>query len=481
MLVRHRRALAGTLAAVMASATLALVPGAVAAPPPDRPAPAARGNSTPGDQPLPGYTISNPPLTPLTVEGRPTRVLQGVHQNAGYTIEVPARWNGELVMWAHGFRGSGRVLTVDPPGFGLRERMLRQGYAWAASSYAENDYDVRTGVVTTKGLADLAARQLRRKPARTYLAGVSMGGHVIARSLEQYPAAYDGALPMCGVLGDHALFDYFLDYNLAAQELADRRVYPPPPDYLTSDVPVIQQRLGLAGLRPGGPDTTNELGKQLRAVTTERSGGPRPGSDQAFAVWKDFLFTLYTPDNGGPLSANAGRLAQNVRTDYVPSTPVDLDAQIRRVAPTDPVSRRTRALTQIPRIEGKPRVPVLTLHNLGDLFVPFSMEQVYRREVEQQRRSQLLVQRAVRAAGHCEFTPAEAGRAWDDLTRWVESRGPGKGLAKGRRVAVPAGDEVLDRATLASPTYGCRFTDPAAYASPAAFPTRALYPPCPAS
>ena len=61
---------------------------------------------------------------------------------------------------------------------------------------------------------------------RTYIAGVSMGGHVIGRSLEQYPRFYDGALPMCGVLGDQELFDYFLDYNLVAQDLADRPAYP---------------------------------------------------------------------------------------------------------------------------------------------------------------------------------------------------------------------------------------------------------------
>src|SRR6476660_8866272 len=136
MSVSSRRALAGTLAALTAATTLTLVPtGAGVASPAPRAAATAR---VPGDQPLPGYTIANPPLAPLVVDGRPTRVLQGVHQHAAYDIEVPARWNGELVMWAHGYRGTGRVLTVDPPEFGLRERLLRQGYAWAASSYAEN-------------------------------------------------------------------------------------------------------------------------------------------------------------------------------------------------------------------------------------------------------------------------------------------------------------------------------------------------------
>lgn len=461
-LVSRRSRAAAALTGLALAASLANAPGAATAA--DRP--------RDGSEPLPGYTVSNPPLEPLVVEGEPTRVRQGVREHAAYTIEVPQDWNGELVLWAHGYRGTGTVLTVDPPGFGLRQRLLEQGYAWAASSYARNGYDVRTGVLTTRDLAGYAARLLRRsegeRPERTYVAGVSMGGHVIGRSLEQYPRFYDGALPMCGVLGDHELFDYFLSYNLLAQDLADVDAYPVPADYQSEVVPQIKSELGLGG--PIGAPITNPRGAQLRDLTTELSGGQRPGADVAFTVWKDFLFTLATPDDGGPLALNGGRLAQNLDTTYTPSTPVDVDATVERVAPSDPRLRRTRSLTAIPRIEGRPKVPVLTLHDLGDLFVPFSMEQVYAREAARRGQEELLVQRAVRAAGHCEFTDAEVARAWDDLTTWVESH---------RLQARPAGDDVLTPAVLAEPTYGCEFTDPAGYAQPQRYPTRALYPRCP--
>src|SRR5581483_11908615 len=95
---------------------------------------------TPGDQPLPGYTINNPTLAPVLVGGVLTTVRQGVHEHAAYDIEVPPHWNGELVMWAHGYRGQGFVLTVDPPGYLMRQKLLAQGYAWAASSYYDNGY-----------------------------------------------------------------------------------------------------------------------------------------------------------------------------------------------------------------------------------------------------------------------------------------------------------------------------------------------------
>ncbi|MEU1969111.1 hypothetical protein ABZ541_28880 [Micromonospora sediminicola] len=427
-------------------------------------APAAATGRDDGTGPLPGYTIVNPPLPPLVVDGAATTVRQGVHAHAGYIVEVPARWNGDLVMWAHGYRGQGTELSPEPPAFDLRQRLLSQGYAWASSSYDRNGYDIRSGVRGTRALADLFARTVRR-PHRVLIAGVSMGGHIIGRSLEQYPGYYAGALPMCGVLGDQELFDYFLDYNLVAQALAGVRAYPTPADYLTNAVPRIQVALGLAGLTPTGPDTTNALGKQLRAVTEARSGGPRPGADAAFAVWKDFLFGIATTDGGDSPAQRPGQLATNLFTRYTPNQPVNLNATVQRVAPENLRQRLSPGLTEVPRIAGRPTVPVLSLHDLGDLFVPFSMEQAYARDVAWHGRSRLLVQRAVRAAQHCEFSPVEAGAAWDDLTRWVRT---------GKR---PAGDAVTDPRAVAAPDFGCRFSDPAAWAAGAG--TRRLFPACP--
>ncbi|GLZ59440.1 hypothetical protein [Micromonospora sp. NBRC 107095] len=442
-----------------ATATLTLAVGLVGAAPA-----AATGRDARGGEPLPGYTIENPPLAPLVVGGKPTMVRQGVHRHAGYLIEVPARWNGDLVMWAHGYRGQGTVLSPEPPGFGLRQRLLEQGYAWASSSYDRNGFDIRSGVLGTKDLADHFARTVRR-PQHTYVAGVSMGGYVIGRSLEQYPGFYDGALPMCGVLGDQTLLDFYLDYNLVAQALAGVPAYPTPPDYLTNAVPRIQVALGLAGLTPTGPDTTTERGKQLRAITVNRSGGARPGADAAFAVWKDFLFSISVPTgSGNSPGQRPGQLSTNLLTRYTPNSPVHVNATVQRVAPENLRQRLLPTLTEVPRIAGRPTAPVLSLHGLGDLFVPFSMEQAYATDVARHGRSKLVVQRAIRATQHCEFTPAEAGAAWDDLVSWVRT---------GKR---PAGDTVTDPAVVARPDYGCRFSDQDAYA--AGVGTRRLYPAC---
>jgi pimeloyl-ACP methyl ester carboxylesterase len=356
------------------------------------------------------------------------------------------------------------VLTVDPPNFGLRNQMLGQGYAWAASSYYDNDYDVRAGVTTTHDLAQRFGT-LVGKPKQVLIAGLSMGGHVIGRSLEQYPGFYDGALPMCGVLGDQELFDFFLNYQLVAQALTDTRAYPPTADYLTTVVPRMQETLGLTKLTPGGPDTVTERGAQFRSVVTELTGGPRPGATPAFAFWKDFLFGLGVPaPAGSSLARDPSKVATNLDDRFRPNSPVDLNRKVQRVAPRDWLARLTPALTAVPKIAGRPAVPVLSLHGLGDMFVPFSMEQDYRADVAHNGQSKLLVQRAIRSVNHCEFSPNEATTAWNDLVAWVDHG------------TKPAGDAIDDRAVVAAPNFGCRFTDPAAYNGPG---TRKLFPPCP--
>ena len=98
-------------------------------------------------------------------------------------------------------------------------------------------------------------------------------------------------------------------------------------------------------------------------------------------------------------------------------------------------------------ITGDIRVPVLTLHNLGDLFVPVHNEIEYARRVADRGNSDLLVQRAIRGVNHCGFTPTELVTAFAELVAWVEF-----GLK-------PAGDNWLDPTEVADSEFGCTFTD----------------------
>jgi hypothetical protein len=93
------------------------------------------------------------------------------------------------------------------------------------------------------------------------------------------------------------------------------------------------------------------------------------------------------------------------------------------------------------------KVPVVSIHTLGDLYVPFSMEQIYKRRADKNGTSAMLVQRAIRGISHCDFTVAEQVAAVDAMLKW-EQQG-----------VKPAGDDVLTPATLADPQYGCKFSD----------------------
>src|SRR5512138_188795 len=82
--------------------------------------------------PPPAYFVDETKLPFNALPGTSTARFWGVHQGAGYQIEVPQPWNGMLVLYAHGFRGTGLELTVSRPR--IRAWLVQHGYAWAATS-----------------------------------------------------------------------------------------------------------------------------------------------------------------------------------------------------------------------------------------------------------------------------------------------------------------------------------------------------------
>lgn len=371
----------------------------------------------------------------------------GVHKNAGYRIEVPTSWNGDLVLYCHGYRGYVPELTVSNPS--IRQYLIDNGYAWAASSYSTNGYDVKAGVKDTHALAKYF-NGLVGKPRRIYIMGHSMGGHITGVAIEQYPKLFDGALPMCGVMGDCELFDYFLDYHVVAQWLTETEVdFPYPLDYETDIIPEMKEELGGA-VPPGFPLTLSTDGQKLRTATKYFSGGDRPFFDLSFMYWGNFLFTVGLDGTLGGIApgnvmGNMGAVYQLDDDPEISGEEQDLNEQVLRVEP-DPQGRHPNGLAHIPPISGNINIPVLSLHTIGDLFVPFLMEQIYAERVAAQGKSDLLVQRAIRDFGHCGFTTAEQESAFEDLVNWVVND------------VKPAGDEVLDPEVVADPCFGCNFT-----------------------
>jgi len=396
-------------------------------------------------QPPPAYFVDPAKLPFDALPGTSTTRLVGILDGAGYRIEVPVNWNGELVLYAHGFRGTGLELTVSNPR--IRQFLVTHGYAWGASSYSKNGYDVKQGVKDTHSLGELF-NSLVGHPSRTWITGHSMGGHIVGVAIEQYPSAYVGALPMCGVMGDNELFDYFLDYNLVAEALAGVQAqFPFPVDYATSVVPVVQAALGAPF-----PLALNTQGQALFGVTQNISGGPRPSFATSFFVWANFLFTVGV--TGGDIGVAPGNVQDNSNTIYqIDSDPalsdaeIALNAAVLRVS-ADPQGRHPNGLSNIPPISGQLPIPVVSLHTIGDLFVPFSMEQIYARRAAAQGAGDRLVTRAFRDHNHCGFAVPEEERAFADLVNWVVNG------------VTPAGDDILNPTAVADSKFGCQFSVP---------------------
>ena len=416
-------------------------------------APAALAGA--GDGPPPDYFVDESKLPFTALPGATAH--WGVHTGAGFRAEVPDNWNGSLVVWAHGFRGTGLELTVD--NHPLRALLIPLGFAWAASSYSRNDYDITTGVQDTHALIQ-RFNGLAGNPSRVYMTGASMGGHITAVSIEQYRNTYDAALPICGVVGDYALFDYFLDFNVAAQQLGTGASQFPvdPIPYTVVTVPTIKANLEAV---PGGwPIFLNADGQNLKNLTALRSGGFRPNFDEAWFFWNtfpdfatgpgNFLFDLAFGD--GTLPRTPGIGVDNAETVYQfdsdPNLTPDeqaLNDDVVRVS-RDPQGQRPDGLSQVPVVSGDIGIPVLSLHNLGDLFVPFHNEIEYASRVAANGKSDLLVQRAIRGVGHCDFTASELSTAFLDLVAWLEAG------------VKPGGDDFLDPANVADPLFGCAHT-----------------------
>lgn len=388
---------------------------------------------------------------------------------AGYRIEVPETWNGMLVMYAHGYRGEGEELTVGNPS--IRQHLLDEGYAWAASSYSTNYYDVRTGVEDTNELAlafnDIAEDNGRPLPAPTkiYIMGGSMGGHVTAAAIEEetYRTAnnkvqYNGAVPMCGVVGDTFEFQYLAQVTMAAQHFA-HMVNPDAPP-LTAipatnfDVNAINDVVWDTPPSISSLGVLSEEGEKMQALVRNLSGGQRPIADIGFRTYY-WGVVMGTGGRGGDVNGIlAGNLTGNAGVTYqfdnfppLTSEEQAFNDTILRVEGNPAANGlRSDGLRWIPVINGEFNIPVVSLQGLGDLYVPFRHGQLYRERAEANGNGGWLVQRAIRSPGHCDYTLEEQETAFDDMINWEQNS------------IVPDGDDFLDPATVANDDFGCQFS-----------------------
>ena len=152
-----------------------------------------------------------------------TTCYSGRQQSGSYYwIAVPEDWAGDLVVHAHGGPGLGEA---DPErsldDLDRWSMMVKEGYAWAATSYRRGGYGAQMAATDTEQVRRLFVRAFG-EPDTTLLHGQSWGGNVAAKLLEMYgkrgSGPYDGALFTNGVLGGGTRgYDYRLDLRVVYQ------------------------------------------------------------------------------------------------------------------------------------------------------------------------------------------------------------------------------------------------------------------------
>jgi hypothetical protein len=381
-------------------------------------------------------TLGKPGITPLPCGAGPwqtedpsfdalpgAKTYFGHTDDGAYRVEIPDRWNGDLVLYAHGYRAAagkdGRVLRVaDSP---IRAHLVEQGFAWAASSYACNGYVPGQGLESTVALTGLFTRANGgRAPRRVYMTGTSMGGHVALLGMQEYPTMFAGGLAMCAA--GPALFDYYSAVGAAAEVITGVQ--------FTRDG-LRDETARMAGLLGKPPGYTPE-GRELASVEIRISGGPRPFAMEGLA--SRFLGNINgSALAGGTSASNRAVDTRAFRLEIAPGLGISaetLNSRARHVTADSTIRSAGGPYEELVPFDGRIERPVLTMHGTGDLFVPIFLERTLRSAVDASGRDKLLVQRIYRIAAHCQFSQPEMIRSFDDLVAWSTGG------------AQPAGDDV---------------------------------------
>jgi hypothetical protein len=254
------------------------------------------------------------------------------------------------------------------------------------------------------------------QPRWTIIHGQSMGGHVAIASLELHPEIYQGGLIECGVLDGVGLVDWLDAYTAAADYLSGVRLLDTPrPGF---DGLVNGTWIGLMGM----PGDYPARGRRFDSVVKHMAGGDLPLRLKGLKA--RYLLNLNSRDPGPLRAQEFARHAdtRHIRYAIDPGLGLDdetLNREIRRVTPA-PGARSRETNPVFAELTGKIRVPVMTIHETADLRVPFRLQQGYRRRTLAAGTGHLLVQRAVRWAGHGAFDGVVRERAVGDLIAWME-------------------------------------------------------------
>src|SRR5229473_1500708 len=357
---------------------------------------------------------------------------------ATYLIEVPARWNGTLFLYSHGYVPPGSPNPARDVGNGdlaTRFFMLSSGFALAGSSYATTGWAIHEALLDQIAVLDLF-KLVVGQPKRTIAWGHSLGGIITAGLIQRHAERFDAALPMCGVLsGGVATWNTALD-----SEFAFKTLLAPGSGLQVVNIANPLANLQLAEQFLAIAQSTPQGRARLALVSALADGpgwfvptSPEPApTDFATQEMNQFLWDQMVDfpfvfafraeleaRAQGNASWNTGvnyrvQLAHSIDRDEVRAlyeqAGLSLDADLETLEDAVRVSADSEAVHYLERniiFNGQIHIPVLTLHTKGDGLVVVQNESAYKQAVEEAGNEEFLRQAFVSRAGHCAFTPAE--------------------------------------------------------------------------
>jgi pimeloyl-ACP methyl ester carboxylesterase len=396
----------------------------------------------------PSADVAVPASAPAAASTAPPAAATGTLANGtAWRAEVPANWNGKLVLFAHGFRPGPANPAWDAGFAPTASALVVRGYAVASSSYATTGWAL--GTAARDQLDTLAAFEGRFGTANRVIAvGRSMGGLVTSMMAEIPDAGIDGAVSTCGLVGGGvSLNNYQLDAAYAAAEL----LLPGQGIRLAGFTTPAESAETIAALKAALQRATASAEGRARLAlvaallnTPAELDGIDADSPEALAAAqaKLVLETLPTVierrhtivnaaggDSGWTAGVDYATLLQSsaqrqlVERMYA-TAGLDLNGDLNALtanADIEPSNQGLRWMLRTSTPTGELQVPLLATHTTVDLLAPVEYQEEYAETVRQAGRNSLFRQAFVSRAGHCNFTVAENIAAIEALDRRLQT------------------------------------------------------------
>ncbi len=338
----------------------------------------------------------------------PTGVTEvGLLDGAAYRIDIPQHWNHSLVVFYHGY-------ALQPVSFHIAARLVGQqapfferNYAVIQSAYSSTGWALQQAYPETEALRRYFVKKYGQ-PNETYVAGGSMGGQLVAVTLEINPKPYMGGLDLCGSVGPT-----YVNFNRRFAIRAAFDVYFP--GVMPPLVPVPATFEDTLADRDKVFDALRE--NPAAAATLRNLTGLHTDANLAhdIAYWTFVVKDLQQRAGGNPFDNRnfvyAGSSPSSAGEDF------EINAKVKRYA-ANPQARAYMMRHYTP--SGRLGRPMLALHTIYDPIVQLSQLELYEDEVQAAGATQNFVQQVVDREGHCDFTQEEIGDAFDEMVRWAK-------------------------------------------------------------